>query len=56
MTMKKVYNSPLTEAVLFLRQPVMMYMSDNGPAPDGVGGDAPGRREFTPQFDHGNLI
>ena len=56
MTMKKVYNSPLTEAVLFLRQPVMMYMSDNGPAPGGVGGDAPARKEFTPSFDHGNLV
>ena len=56
MTMKKVYNSPLTEAVLFLRQPVMIYMSDGGLAPDGAGGEAPGRREFTPQFDHGNLI
>ncbi|MBQ7698676.1 MAG: hypothetical protein IJT35_08890 [Paludibacteraceae bacterium] len=54
--MKKVYNSPLTEAVLFLRQPVMMYMSDGGLAPNGAGGEAPGRREFTPQFDHGNLI
>ncbi len=56
MTMKKVYNSPLTEAVLFLRQPVMMYMSDNGPAPGGVGGNAPARKEFTPSFDHGNLV
>lgn len=56
MTMKKVYNSPLTAAVLFLRQPVMLYMSDNGPAPGGVGGDAPARKEFTPSFDHGNLV
>lgn len=53
--MKKQYFVPQTDSVLYLAQSVLEYVSKAGPVP-GVDADAPARKEFTPSFDHGNLV
>ncbi|MBR1515870.1 MAG: hypothetical protein IJ621_03880 [Paludibacteraceae bacterium] len=53
--MKKLYVTPQVEASFMLPESLMNFVIASGTAP-GEDADAPARREFTPQFDHGNLI
>lgn len=53
--MKKQYLVPQTDFVLSPAEAVLLTVSEAGSVP-GVDGDAPARKEFTPSFDHGNLV
>lgn len=53
--MKKAYMSPLADIVLLPATPVLLDVSE-APSIPGVDADAPARKEFTPSFDHNNLV
>lgn len=52
--MKKQYLVPQTDLVLFPAESVLLYVSTGDP--NQYPADAPARKEFTPSFDHGNLV